>query len=112
MDSTKFCEEIYNAGFESINVNQANIEEIKYKLDSSVVQLFDKVKINLTEPISNQLLKNQIQSLENLENNQALESDNEQNENRMKKVKRTRKMLSLMKLILLIHPKALLKLPK
>ena len=74
-----FCEEIYNAGFESINVNQANIEEIKYKLDSSVVQLFDKVKINLTEPISNQLLKNQIQSLENLENNLASESDNEQN---------------------------------
>jgi len=75
-----FCEEIYNAGFESINVNNANIEEIKYKLDSSVVQLFDKVKINLTEPISNQLLKNQIQSLENIENNQVSESENEQNE--------------------------------
>ena len=75
-----FCEEIYNAGFESININQVNIEEIRYKLDSSVVQLFDKVKINLTEPISNQLLKNQIQSLENLENNPASESDNEKNE--------------------------------
>jgi len=74
-----FCEEIYNAGFESINANQTNIEEIKYKLDSSVVQLFDKVKINLTEPISNQLLKNQIQNLENLENNVVSESDSEQN---------------------------------
>ena len=74
-----FCEEIYNAGFESINANQTNIEEIKYKLDSSVVQLFDKVKINLTEPISNQLLKNQIQNLENLENNVVQESDSEQN---------------------------------
>jgi flagellar biosynthesis protein FliP len=63
-----FCEEIYSAGFESIKANQINIEEIKYKLDSSVVQLFDKVKRNLTEPISNQLLKNQIQNLENLEN--------------------------------------------
>ena len=78
-----FCEEIYNAGFESINANQANIEEIKYKLDSSVVQLFDKVKINLTEPISNQLLKNQIQNLENLENNVVSESDSEQNETKI-----------------------------
>ena len=78
-----FCEEIYNAGFESINVNQTNIEEIKYKLDSSVVQLFDKVKINLTEPISNQLLKNQIQNLENLENNVVSESDTEQNETKI-----------------------------
>ena len=78
-----FCEEIYNAGFESINANQTNIEEIKYKLDSSVVQLFDKVKINLTEPISNQLLKNQIQNLENLENNVVSESDSEQNETKI-----------------------------
>jgi hypothetical protein len=78
-----FCEEIYNAGFESINANQTNIEEIKYKLDSSVVQLFDKVKINLTEPISNQLLKNQIQNLENLENNVVAESDSEQNETKI-----------------------------
>jgi len=78
-----FCEEIYNAGFESINANQTNIEEIKYKLDSSVVQLFDKVKINLTEPISNQLLKNQIQNLENLENNVVSESDNEQNQTKI-----------------------------
>jgi hypothetical protein len=78
-----FCEEIYNAGFESINANQTNIEEIKYKLDSSVVQLFDKVKINLTEPISNQLLKNQIQNLENLENNVVSESDTEQNETKI-----------------------------
>ena len=78
-----FCEEIYNAGFESLNANQTNIEEIKYKLDSSVVQLFDKVKINLTEPISNQLLKNQIQNLENLENNVVSESDNEQNETKI-----------------------------
>ena len=78
-----FCEEIYNAGFESINVNQANIEEIKYKLDSSVVQLFDKVKINLTEPISNQLLKNQIQNLENWENSVVSESDTEQNETKI-----------------------------
>ena len=75
-----FCEEIYNAGFESIDANQSNIEEIKYKLDSSVVQLFDKVKINLTEPISNQLLKNQIQSLENLESNAVSESINAHNE--------------------------------
>ena len=78
-----FCEEIYNAGFESINANQTNIEEIKYKLDSSVVQLFDKVKINLTEPISNQLLKNQTQNLENLENNVVSESDSEQNETKI-----------------------------
>jgi len=78
-----FCEEIYNAGFESINANQTNIEEIKYKLDSSVVQLFDKVKINLTEPISNQLLKNQIQNLENLENNVVPESDSDQNETKI-----------------------------
>ena len=78
-----FCEEIYNAGFESINANQTNIEEIKYKLDSSVVQLFDKVKINLTEPISNQLLKNQIQNLENLENSVVSESDTEQNETKI-----------------------------
>ena len=78
-----FCEEIYNSGFESINANQTNIEEIKYKLDSSVVQLFDKVKINLTEPISNQLLKNQIQNLENLENNVVSESDSEQNETKI-----------------------------
>jgi len=78
-----FCEEIYNAGFESINANQTNIEEIKYKLDSSVVQLFDKVKINLTEPISNQLLKNQIQNLENLETNVVPESDNDQNETKI-----------------------------
>ena len=78
-----FCEEIYNAGFESINANQTNIEEIKYKLDSSVVQLFDKVKINLTEPISNQLLKNQIQNLENLEKNVVSESDSEQNETKI-----------------------------
>ena len=78
-----FCEEIYNAGFESINANQTNIEEIKYKLDSSVVQLFDKVKINLTEPISKQLLKNQIQNLENLENNVVSESDSEQNETKI-----------------------------
>lgn len=78
-----FCEEIYNAGFESINANQTNIEEIKYKLDSSVVQLFDKVKINLTEPISNQLLKNQIQNLENLENNVVAESDSEHNETKI-----------------------------
>ena len=78
-----FCEEIYNAGFESINANQTNIEEIKYKLDSSVVQLFDKVKINLTEPISNQLLKNQIQNLENLEKNFVPESDSERNETKI-----------------------------
>ena len=78
-----FCEEIYTAGFESINANQTNIEEIKYKLDSSVVQLFDKVKINLTEPISNQLLKNQIQNLENLENSVVSESDTEQNETKI-----------------------------
>ena len=78
-----FCEEIYNAGFESINANQTNIDEIKYKLDSSVVQLFDKVKINLTEPISNQLLKNQTQNLENLENNVVSESDSEQNETKI-----------------------------
>jgi hypothetical protein len=81
-----FCEEIYNAGFESINANQTNIEEIKYKLDSSVVQLFDKVKINLTEPISNQLLKNQIQNLENLENNIVPESDSVQNETKIEDV--------------------------
>jgi hypothetical protein len=81
-----FCEEIYNAGFESINANQTNIEEIKYKLDSSVVQLFDKVKINLTEPISNQLLKNQIQNLENLENNVVPESDSLQNETKIEDV--------------------------
>ena len=78
-----FCEEIYNAGFESINANQTNIEEIKYKLDSSVVQLFDKVKINLTEPISNQLLKTQIQNLENLENSVVSESDTKQNETKI-----------------------------
>lgn len=75
-----FCEEIYSAGFESIKANQINIEEIKYKLDSSVVQLFDKVKINLTEPISNQLLKNQIQNLENLENSLDPQSNKESNE--------------------------------
>ena len=78
-----FCEEIYNSGFESITANQTNIEEIKYKLDSSVVQLFDKVKINLTEPISNQLLKNQIQNLENLEKNFVPESDSERNETKI-----------------------------
>ena len=78
-----FCEEIYNAGFESINANQTNIEEIKYKLDSSVVQLFDKVKINLSEPISNQLLKTQIQNLENLENSVVSESDTKQNETKI-----------------------------
>jgi hypothetical protein len=81
-----FCEEIYNAGFESINANQTNIEEIKYRLDSAVVQLFDKVKINLTEPISNQLLKNQIQNLENLENNIVPESDSVQNETKIEDV--------------------------
>jgi hypothetical protein len=79
-----FCEEIYNAGYESINANLTNIEEIKYKLDSSVVQLFEKVKINLTEPISNQLLKNQIQSLENLDDKIDTVSNNEQKETQIK----------------------------